>query len=85
MSAPLAVCLAVCLAAGAAGLFLLRRQIGALGKLLARSALGMALLWLFNLAAGPAGLHVGLNFLTGLAVGLLGLPGLGMLLLLQCL
>lgn len=81
MSAPLAVCLV----AGAAGLFLLRRQIGALGKLLARSVAGMALLWLFNLVGGLAGMHIGLNFLTGLTVGLLGLPGMGLLLLLQCL
>lgn len=81
MSAPLAVCLV----AGTAGLFLLRRQIGALGKLLARSVAGMALLWLFNLVGGLAGMHIGLNFLTGLTVGLLGLPGMGLLLLLQCL
>lgn len=77
--------LAVCLTAGTAGLFLLRRQIGALGRLLARSAGGMALLWLFNLVAAPAGMHIGLNLLTGLTVGILGLPGLGLILLLQCL
>ena len=77
--------LAVCLTAGAAGLFLLRRQIGALGRLLARSAGGMALLWLFNLLADPVGMHIGLNLLTGLTVGVLGLPGLGLILLLQCL
>lgn len=77
--------LAVCLAAGATGLFLLRRQIGALGRLLARSAVGLALLWLFNLVVGPAGMHIGLNLLTGLTVGALGLPGFGLILLLQCL
>ena len=77
--------LAVCLTAGAAGLFLLRRQIGALGRLLARSAVGLGLLWLFNLVGGLAGMHIGLNLLTGLTVGLLGLPGFGLILLLQCL
>lgn len=77
--------LAVCLAAGAAGLILLRRQIGLLGRLLARSAAGMLLLWLFNLVGGLAGMHVGLNLLTGLTVGMLGLPGFGLILLLQCL
>ena len=77
--------LVVCLAAGAAGLFLLRRQIGAVGRLFARSAAGMLFLWLFNLVGALAGMHIGLNLLTGLTVGLLGLPGFGLLLLLQCL
>jgi inhibitor of the pro-sigma K processing machinery len=77
--------LAVCLTAGATGLFLLRRQVGALGRLFARSAAGLALLWLFNLVGGLAGMHIGLNLLTGLIVGALGLPGFGLILLLQCL
>jgi len=77
--------LAVCLTAGAAGLILLRRQIGAAGRLLARSAVGMLFLWLFNLVGSLAGMHIGLNLLTGLTVGVLGLPGFGLLLLLQCL
>lgn len=77
--------LVICLTAGAAGLFLLRRQIGAAGRLLARSAAGLLFLWLFDLIASPVGMHVGLNLLTGLTVGVLGLPGFGLLLLLQCL
>lgn len=77
--------LAVCLAAGGIGLFLLRRQIGALGRLFTRSAAGMLFLWLFNLVGGLAGMHIGLNLLTGLTVGILGLPGFALLLLLQCL
>ena len=76
---------AICLVAGIAGIFFLRRQIGALGRLAVRSVAGIAFLWLFNLAGGLLGMHVGVNFLTGLAVGVLGLPGFGLLLLLQCL
>ena len=79
-----AVPLAVCLAAGLAALFLLRRQLGALGRLAARSAVGLGLIWLFNLAASFAGMHMGLNLFTGATVGVLGLPGFALLLLLQC-
>ena len=76
--------LAVCLTAGLAGLFLLRRQLRGLVRLAARSAAGLGLLWLFNLAASTVGMHVGLNLFTGVTVGLLGLPGFALLLLLQC-
>jgi len=79
-----AVPLAVCLATGLAGLFLLRRPLGMLGRVAARSVLGLGLIWLFNLAASSAGMHVGFNLYTGATVGLLGLPGFGLLLLLQC-
>ena len=67
-----------------AALVLLRRPLGMLLRLLARSALGLGGIWLFNLAGGLIGVQVGMNLFTALAVGLLGLPGLGLLLLLQC-
>jgi len=67
-----------------AALVLLRRPLGLLLRLLARSALGLGALWLFNLAGGLIGVQVGLNPFTALTMGLLGLPGLGLLLLLQC-
>lgn len=67
-----------------AGLVLFRRPLGLLLRLLARSALGLAGLWVFNLAGGLIGVQVGLNLFTALTMGLLGLPGLGLLLLLQC-
>jgi len=79
-----AIPLAVCVAAGCAGLFLLRHQLRMLGRFAARSAVGLGMLWLFNLAASFAGMHVGLNLFTGAAVGVLGLPGFALLLLLQC-
>lgn len=63
---------------------LLHRPLGALGKLAARSALGLGGIWLFNHVGALIGVQVGVNLLTGLTVGLLGLPGFGLLLLLQC-
>ena len=63
----------------------LRRPLGAVVRLLLRSAAGLGGIWLFNHAAALIGVRVGVNLLTGLTVGLLGLPGFGLLLLLQCL
>lgn len=67
-----------------AALVFLRRPLGLLLRLLVRSALGLGGIWLFNLAGGLIGVQVGMNLFTALAMGLLGLPGLGLLLLLQC-
>lgn len=67
-----------------AALVVLRRPLGALLRLLARSAAGLGAVWLFNLVGGFIGVQVGMNVFSALAVGLLGLPGLGLLLLLQC-
>lgn len=75
---------AVCAAAAAAAVFLLRRPLGALGRLGARSVVGLGGIWLFNHVGALIGVEVGVNLLTGLTVGLLGLPGFGLLLLLQC-
>ncbi len=49
-------------------------------RLLFNSALGFGALWLFQLTALPA---PGLNLFNTLTVGVLGLPGLGLLFLLQ--
>lgn len=67
-----------------AALVFLRRPLGLLLRLLVRSALGLGGIWLFNLVGGLIGVQVGMNLFTALAIGLLGLPGLGLLLLLQC-
>lgn len=70
--------------AAALALVLLRRPLGAAVRLAARSVLGLGGIWLFNLAGALIGVQVGVNLFTGLTVGLLGLPGFGLLLLLQC-
>jgi len=64
---------------------LLRRPLGGLVRLLLRSAAGLGGIWLFNHLGALIGVRVGVNLLTGLTVGALGLPGFGLLLLLQCL
>jgi len=74
----------LCLAATAAAVLLLRRPLGAAARLAARSTVGLGLLWLFNQVGALIGMQVGINLITGLTVGLLGLPGFGLLLLLQC-
>ena len=52
-------------------------------KLLLRSAIGFAALFVFNAAGSGFGLSVGLNIINAGVVGLLGLPGFALLLVLQ--
>ena len=75
---------AVCAAAALAAAVLLRRPLGAVGRLGMRTAVGLAGIWLFNQLGALIGMQVGVNLLTGMTVGLLGAPGFGLLLLLQC-
>lgn len=51
-----------------------------LGKLALNTALGFLLLVLLNLMSVWTGLQLGINWLTALLVGTLGLPGVGLLL-----
>ena len=44
-------------------------------KLLINSVIGVALLYIINLIGGIWGLHIGINFVTAIFVGLLGVPG----------
>ncbi|QNL44515.1 pro-sigmaK processing inhibitor BofA family protein [Oscillibacter hominis] len=52
-------------------------------KLLVNTLLGFAALYLVNLTSAVTGLALGLNLWNALAVGVLGLPGLVLLLALQ--
>ena len=52
-------------------------------KLLVNTLLGFALLWLLSVTGLPAGLSLGLNLFNALAVAVLGVPGLGLLILLR--
>lgn len=52
-------------------------------KLLANTLLGFLALWAVNLTAGITGLTLGLNLWNALVIGVLGLPGLGLLLLVR--
>ena len=52
-------------------------------KLVANSILGAFVLWLLNLLSPILSIHIGINPITSLVTGLLGLPGICLLLLLQ--
>ena len=62
-----------------AGLALLRRPLGQLLRLAVRSSMGLAALALLN----QIGLGLGVNLVNALILGVLGVPGLGLLLMLQ--
>ena len=70
------------------GLFLLVAVVRLFRKPLAlrvvlNSALGLGVLWLLNSTAPVTGLTLGVNWFNALTVGVLGLPGLGLLLLVK--
>ena len=52
-------------------------------KVLFNTLLGLGALLLLNAAAPLTGLSLGLNLFNALVVGILGVPGLGLLLLVQ--
>ncbi|MBR2742086.1 MAG: pro-sigmaK processing inhibitor BofA family protein [Clostridia bacterium] len=52
-------------------------------KILLNSALGLTILFLINFFGAGAGISVGLNWLTGLICGVLGIPGIVLVLLLK--
>lgn len=62
---------------------LLRRPLKLLLRLAVSSALGFGALWLVQYTSAYTGLSLGLNLFNILTVGVLGLPGLGLLVLLQ--
>ena len=52
-------------------------------KLLANTLLGFGVLWLINRTAALTGASLGLNLWNALTIGILGLPGVLLLLLVQ--
>ena len=52
-------------------------------KLVINSILGGLTIFLINLIGGIWGFHIGLNIITSIFVGLLGIPGAGLLVILQ--
>ena len=64
-------------------LILLRKPLGWLGRVAARSGLGLAALWLLRGLGGLLGVELGVNLLNALVLGVLGGPGLALLLMVQ--
>lgn len=52
-------------------------------RVLVNSALGFGAVWLLNLTTSVTGLSLGLNWFNAIVIGILGLPGFGLLLLVQ--
>ena len=52
-------------------------------KVVFNSALGFGALWLLNLTTTVTGLSLGLNIFSAAVIGILGVPGFGLLLLVQ--
>ena len=61
----------------------LQKPLRGLVRLLARTGVGLAVLWALNGLGGLVGLHLGVNLVNALVLGVLGAPGLGLLLLLD--
>ena len=52
-------------------------------KVVFNSALGFGALWLLNLTTTVTGLSLGLNIFNAAVIGILGVPGFGLLLMLN--
>lgn len=64
-------------------LLALRRPLGKLLRLALRTGVGLAGLALFSQVGGYIGVTLGVNLVNALVLGLLGLPGLGLLLMVR--
>lgn len=66
-----------------AALLLLRRPLSRLLRLCLRSAGGLAALAALHPVSGLLGVSLGVNWVNALVLGVLGVPGFGLLLMLQ--
>ena len=62
---------------------LLRKPLKMVLRVVLNSALGFGALWLLNATAAVTGISLGLNLFNALTIGVLGVPGLGLLLLIK--
>ena len=62
---------------------LLARHLGQLVKLAGKTLAALGSLALFKLVGGFVGLSLGVNFLNALVIALLGIPGFGLLMMLD--
>ncbi len=80
---PSAVWWVLGLLAAGLGLLILGRPLRQLGRLAARTGLGLAGLAVFAPVGNLLGIGLGVNLFNGAVLGLLGLPGFGLLLMLH--
>lgn len=66
-----------------AALLLLHRPLAQLIRLILRSSVGLAVLVVFAQIGSFTGVTLGVNLVNALVLGLLGVPGFGLLLLVQ--
>ena len=66
-----------------AALALFHRPLGCLLRLAVRSSVGLAVLALFSSVGHYIGVNLGVNLVNALVLGVLGVPGFGLLLMLQ--
>ncbi|MGE5329371.1 MAG: pro-sigmaK processing inhibitor BofA family protein [Deltaproteobacteria bacterium] len=52
-------------------------------KLFINAALGGIVLWLLNVFGGSVGINIGINVITAIVVGVLGIPGVILLVILN--
>lgn len=62
---------------------LLRKPLKMVLRVVLNSALGFGALWLLNATAAVTGISLGLNLFNALTIGVLGVPGLRLLLLVK--
>lgn len=60
----------------------LQRPLRGLVRLVARTGVGLAILWLLSKVGGLIGVALGVNLFNALVLGVLGAPGFGLLLML---
>ena len=60
-------------------LSVLRRPLAWLGRLAARTGVGLGVLYVLSGVGGLVGLRLGVNLVNALVLGLLGVPGFGLL------
>ena len=66
-----------------AALALFHRPLGQLVRLVLRGSVGLAVLALFSPFSSLIGVNLGVNLVNALVLGVLGVPGFGLLLMLQ--
>ena len=60
----------------------LQKPLRGLARLVARTGVGLAILWLLSKVGGLIGVTLGVNLFNALVLGVLGAPGFGLLLML---